>query len=120
MSQALSVDPGGRVAAVKLGFGRPVLFREDVRGVIGCQSVEAVSLDDGRMCLWADENAIAAGRRVNVPASRLAEYFGMPTTVYGTAVVTGYDEAGALGLTWLQAGTVGRLLEAADPEAGWF
>ena len=120
MSQALSVDPEGRVAAVKLAFGHPASFREDVRSVIGCESLEAVGLDDGQMCLWADENAIAAGRRVNVPASRLAEYFGMPTTVYGTAVVTGYDEAGALGLTWLQAGTVGQLLESADPEAGLF
>jgi hypothetical protein len=74
VSQALSVDPEGRVAAVKLAFGHPASFREDVRSVIGCESLEAVGLDDGQMCLWADENAIAAGRRVNVPVSRLAEH----------------------------------------------
>lgn len=109
--RALSVDASGRVTDVELSYRRSAEFRRDLRAVIGCETIEALSVADG-LKYWLDENGIAAGCPVNEPASLLAQHYGVPATVRGTVVVTGFDEYSgrARGLVPAQAAELRRLL----------
>jgi hypothetical protein len=87
---AILIDPELRqVMSIDLPDGGSGSRLTVMRGVIGCDSMDHITIDDMRDSVWVDDNGLKRGKPIY--AFRLAI---SPSPIAGKAIVIGADEMG--------------------------